>query len=93
MATPSEHEAVHPPVPSELDGGASQTTPSLLRRGITQGFGRAEDVIGIKPTVCPSMIPLIYYHINSFQQASSVERPLPGGENRIGGRASHHEEL
>jgi hypothetical protein len=45
------------------------------------------------PTVCPSTIPLIYYHINSFQQAYSVERPLPGGEKRIGGRASHHEEL
>jgi len=29
----------------------------------------------------------------SFQQASSVERPLPGGENRTAGRASHHEEL
>ena len=45
------------------------------------------------PTVSPSTIPLVYYHINSFQQASSVERPLPGGENRTAGRASHHEEL
>ena len=45
------------------------------------------------PTVCPSTIPLVYYHINSFQQASSVERPLPGGENRTAGRASHYEEL
>ena len=45
------------------------------------------------PTVSPSTIPLVYYHINSFQQASSVERPLPGGEKRTAGRASHHEEL
>src|SRR6266851_373808 len=45
------------------------------------------------PTVSPSTIPLVYYHINSFQQASSVERPLPRGENRTAGRASHHEEL
>src|SRR5882672_4598873 len=47
----------------------------------------------IIPTVSPSTIPLVYYHINSFQQASSVERPWPGGENRTAGRASHHEEL
>ena len=44
------------------------------------------------PTVSPSTIPLVYYHINSFQQASSVERPLPGGAKRTAGRASHHEE-
>src|SRR6267143_989230 len=48
---------------------------------------------GHTPTVSPSTIPLVYYHINSFQQASGVERPLPGGENRTAGRASHHEEL
>src|SRR5262245_2020260 len=30
--------------------------------------------------------------VNSFQRASSVARPLPGDENRISGRASHHEE-
>ena len=35
----------------------------------------------------------MYCHIKSFQQASSVERPLPGGEKRTAGRASHHEEL
>jgi hypothetical protein len=46
-----------------------------------------------KPTVSPSTIPLVYYHIKSFQQASSVERPWPGGENRAAGRASHHEQL
>jgi hypothetical protein len=32
------------------------------------------------PTVSPLTIPLVYCHINSFQQAFSVERPLPGGE-------------
>src|SRR2546425_7787362 len=47
MATPSAHEAVHPPAPPEPDGGARQAAPSLLRRGITQGFGRAEDVVYI----------------------------------------------
>jgi hypothetical protein len=44
------------------------------------------------PTVSPLTIPLVYCHINSFQPASSVEKPLPGGENRREGRASPHEE-
>jgi hypothetical protein len=35
------------------------------------------------------MIPLVYCHINSFQRASSVEKPLPGGEKRTARRASH----
>jgi hypothetical protein len=35
------------------------------------------------------MIPLVYCHIKSFQRASSVEKPLLGGEKRIDGRASH----
>jgi len=47
MATPSEHEAAHPPVPPASDRGAAQAAPSLLRRWITQGFGRAEDVVYI----------------------------------------------
>jgi hypothetical protein len=34
----------------------------------------------------------VYCHIKSFQRASSVEKPWPGGEKRRGGRASHHEE-
>src|SRR6266571_2518905 len=51
-----------------------------------------EDAEALTPTVSPSTIPLVYYHINSFQQASSVERPLPGGAKRTAGRASHHEE-
>src|SRR6266516_7742199 len=46
-----------------------------------------------RPTVSPLMIPLVYCHINSFQRASSVEKPLPGGEKRIDGRAAHHVEL
>ena len=46
-----------------------------------------------KPTVSPLMIPLLYCHINSFQRASSMEKSFPGGENKIDGQASHHEEL
>ena len=42
-----------------------------------------------KPTVSPLMIPLVYCYINSFQRASSVEKPLPGGEKRIDGWAAH----
>src|SRR5712691_12339616 len=30
---------------------------------------------------------------DTFQQASSVERPWPGGEKRTAGQASHHEAL
>ena len=41
------------------------------------------------PTVSPLMIPLVYCHIKSFQQASPVEKPLLGGEQRRDGRASH----
>jgi len=41
------------------------------------------------PTVSPLMIPLVYCHIKSFQRATSVEKPLLGGENRRDGRASH----
>jgi hypothetical protein len=42
-----------------------------------------------KPTVSPLTIPLVYCHINSFQRASSVEKPWPGGEKRRDGRAAH----
>ena len=44
------------------------------------------------PTVSPLTIPLVYCHINSFQRASSVAKPWPGGEKRRDGRASHPEE-
>ena len=43
------------------------------------------------PTVSPLMIPLIYCHIKSFQRASSVGKPEPGGDKRRGRRTSHHE--
>src|SRR5215813_11975431 len=43
----------------------------------------------IIPTVSPLIIPLLYCSINGFQRASSVERPLPGGEKRIDGWAAH----
>ena len=45
------------------------------------------------PTVSPLVIPLVYCHINSFQRASSVEKPWQGGEDRRDGRAAHHEEF
>src|SRR2546425_13336008 len=41
----------------------------------------------------PLTIPLVSYHVKSFQRASSVVRPWPGGEKRRGGRVSHHEAL
>ena len=41
------------------------------------------------PTVSPLIIPLLYCHINGFQRASSVEKPWPGGENRMAGWAAH----
>jgi hypothetical protein len=47
--------------------------------------------VSSKPTVSPLMIPLGYCHIKSFQRASSMEKPWPGGEKRRDGRASHHE--
>src|SRR5712691_6674926 len=42
-----------------------------------------------KPTVSPLIIPLLYCHINGFQRAPSMEKPWPGGENRIDGWAAH----
>ncbi len=41
----------------------------------------------------PLTIPLMYFHIKYLQRASSVARPLRGGEKRTAGRVSHHEEL
>ena len=41
------------------------------------------------PTVSPLMIPLVYCHIKSFQRASRVEKPWPGGAKRRDGWASH----
>ena len=42
-----------------------------------------------RPTVSPLIIPLLYCHINGFQRAFSVEKPLPGGEKRMAGWAAH----
>src|SRR5438105_4292186 len=69
---------------SVMDSYRAVKVPATSRKGLSNPQ--------YKPTVSPSTIPLVYYHINSFQRASSVERPLPGGENRTTGRASHHEE-
>src|SRR5687768_5367032 len=48
---------------------------ALQKHGVNQYPGR--------PTVSPLMIPLVHCYINSFQRASSVEKPWPGGEKRI----------
>src|SRR3989442_1550385 len=45
--------------------------------------------LAFTPTVSPLMIPLVYCHIKSFQRASRVEKPWPGGEKRRDGRAAH----
>ena len=47
MATPSEHEAASLSVPPGPNRGDSQAAPSLLRRWLSHGFGRAEDVVYI----------------------------------------------
>ena len=43
----------------------------------------------LTPTVSPLTIPPVYCHINSFQRASSVEKPWPGGEKRRDWRTAH----
>ena len=43
----------------------------------------------LRPIVSPLMIPLVYGHIKSFQRASRVEKPWPGGEQRRDGWAAH----
>ena len=43
----------------------------------------------LKPTVSPLIILLLYCHINGFQRASSVGKPLPGGEKKLDEWASH----
>jgi hypothetical protein len=48
--------------------------------------------IGLNLLYAPLAIPLVYCHIKSFQRASSVARPSPGGEKRTAVWASHHEE-
>jgi hypothetical protein len=72
-----------PPVASE--GVAYYRQGDARYEELRKGFN--------KPTVCSSNVPLVYCHINSLQRASNAERPLPGGEKRRGGRASHHEAL
>src|SRR5262245_12457530 len=42
-----------------------------------------------KPTVSPLIIPLLYCHINGFQRAFRVEKPLPGGEKKMDGWTAH----
>ena len=48
--------------------------PILLINGVS--------LLLTRPTVSPLIIPLVYCHIKSFQRASNVEKPSPGGEKR-----------
>ena len=82
------------PAPARRAGSTRSLRPTARDRA--PGYAQQPAVKNeehLIPTVSPSTIPLVYCHIKSFQQASSVERPWPGGENRTAGRASHHEEL
>ena len=58
----------------QITGAPAWINPHFLN-GVTL-LGRSSSVVcdGI-PTVCFSMIPLMYCNINSFQQASGVARP------------------
>src|SRR5262249_30707902 len=44
----------------------------------------------ITPTVPPRTIALVDCPIKSFQRASRLEKPWPGGEKRRDGQASYH---
>jgi hypothetical protein len=89
-----EHGAVHGhartvigsfPCMSQGTPTSAETPTHVLRQGQMMG----DHGCGVILTVSPLMIPLVYCHIKSFQRATSVEKPLLGGENRIDGRASH----
>jgi len=49
------------------------------------GNGTSGPIRVFKPTVSPLTIPLVYCSSKSFQRASSVEKPSPGGEKRKAG--------
>jgi len=93
--------------PERNQRGETRTVPSALPRRRQEALERylAGDPIAVicremgcakswlyKPTVCPSMIPLGYCHINSCQRASSVVRPSQGGEKKTAVWALHPEE-
>jgi len=87
-----DEDLVRPVAPFlELFAQTSEDTlePLTLDLLAAEGLGPQDVYWTVKPTVSPLTIPLIYCHIKSFQRASSVGKPLPGGEKRRGGRAAH----
>jgi uncharacterized membrane protein (DUF373 family) len=88
MATPSEHNAVQAPVPPEPDGGTMQATLSPLRRWITQGFGRAEDVvyIGLGVLLAVNALALLLaggLHFWESLRAGTLARDIVGQLDRM----------
>src|SRR5437879_3140359 len=73
------------PAPGGAGPAAASTSPLLpmtARNGASSAPKTLLNRRRVRPTVFPLMIPLVYCHINSFQRASSVEKPWPGGEKR-----------
>src|SRR5215831_14069136 len=88
MATPSEQAAVHSPGPPEPDRDARQATPSLIRRWITQGFGRAEDVvyIGLGVLLAVNALALLLTGFLQFWEglrAGTLTRDMVGQLDRM----------
>jgi hypothetical protein len=86
-------------LPTPRDGHAWPTAPPLLasRLALIGALDREAQkpfcYASYKPTVCLSNVPLMYFHINSFQRASPLARPSQGGEKRTAVWASRHEGL
>src|SRR5712691_2362655 len=80
-----------PPWPRCAACALLKTRNQFLRK--TRNQFHESVLFSINLLYAPLTIPLVYCHINSFQRASSLARPLPGGEKRTARRASHHEEL
>ena len=85
FSTPSMYRHMH----RQLMRNALHNFTTMVPVTVYHQGSYVETYSRCKPTVSPLMIPLVYCHIKSFQRASSVEKPLPGGENRIDGRAAH----
>src|SRR5438094_9818343 len=77
---PSGHHFAH-----RAEGDPDPGIPIDFRQFLQRG----QMALLLIPTVSPLMISLLYCYIKSFQRASSVEKPWPGGEKRMDGRASH----
>jgi transposase len=73
-----------------IEGTISQAAFALgMRRTRYRGLHKTHFRHLATPTVSPLIIPLLYCSINGFQRASSVARPLPGGEKRRDGWAAY----